>query len=133
MRTDSEIRRDALELPDVGGGYYEPAEECMALGRKLITSDALSRVNFADGADSLALEPGWDELCSQLEKSEYLFGIYLRRQFNVDRLQAVQIANIERLSDFEFQVAEGGITLLAYVALGEPQATIGALRAARDN
>lgn len=127
MISDQEIRLRALDRPYIGGGYYNPPEDCLAVGRSVAIPSSLESVSLELDEVTFGLAHAWDELTSQVRAGEYLFGIFERRLFKQDTLQAVLLADVERLSDFEFQVTAGSVRRVAYVAMTGAQARQGLL------
>lgn len=118
-RSDQEIYISTFNDVAVGGGYYSPAEECLHRGRKLTANATLEQLSTSNAGSTFVLESAWKDLSDQIRDDEYLIGIYRRRLFREEVLQAVQLPDVQRLGDFEFQVVSGAIDRIGFVAATE--------------
>lgn len=130
--TDLELKRDLVESPHPGGGYYWPPEECVAIGRKISTPEETWDKDQYNDATSRSLFDQWHHLSTQVAPDEVMFGIFERRLFGKQELQAVQVSDIFRMSEFELQVRSGSITRVEYVAIKKELASAGLLRDVGD-
>jgi hypothetical protein len=129
-RSDAEILRSSLQCGYVGGGYYNPVTEFLAVAR-LITSPLIERLSgmsyvevSMDGQPTFLIAGLFGELTSILRPDELLFGAYGRVRYPV----AVFVPSEERLMDFEEQVASGKIRRLGFFAIDRKQARVGMTR-----
>ena len=128
--TDLEIRHEVTARPHPGGGYFWPPEECFVIGRPIQYSDPLVQIASWREDESYELELLWAALSAQLEPGEYLFGLFGRRLFKRDEVQAVQISDVYRMAEFELQVRAGTVQRLGYIALTASEASEGLARGA---
>jgi hypothetical protein len=128
--TDLEIRQEITARPHPGGGYFWPPEECLVIGRTIHYSDPPAHNDSWREDESYELELLWATLFAQLGPGEYLFGLFSRRLFQRDEVQAVQISDVYRMAEFELQVQVGTIQRVGYVALLASAASEGLARGA---
>lgn len=129
MRTDQEIWEAVQSRFDVGGGYYNPVNECLTVGRPLcdaaveqLTSSVHGlNVTTGEAAPTHYASSMFARLTSLLTPNELLFGVYARPDFSF----AVYLFDEERLLQFEVQVADWKLERRSFLALNRDTATEG--------
>lgn len=123
-RSDEDVLRSARQRGYVGGGYFNPAEDCRRVGREL----PLPQVSARDRDNPThSLSDMWAALIASIHPNEVLFGVYRRLLMTQTVLQAVHLPDIERLADFETQVATGSVERVGFYALAADEADRGLL------
>jgi hypothetical protein len=117
--------KDILEMwsvqPDVGNGYVTPPTLATESGRQVdlgIDRPDLFRTNPASASDStFAISEYWSELNHSVGNDEFLVGVFVRRLFGSDTVQAVMMADVTTLLDFESQVDGERMRRVGYFAV----------------
>ncbi len=130
-RSDRAIWLSVQARFDVGGGYYNPPEECVEIGRPLAFDDLTQRLTGHPDIVVTTEEPQtfhtvalWRTARSHLSEGEVLMGVYR----NETHLFAVFIFDEERLLQFEIQVADWIVQRIGFYALQRTQADLGLMR-----
>jgi len=129
-RSDAEILRSSEDIGYVGGGYYNPSEEFLAIARQLSSplidwlSDGPHVELDLSAKPTYLMSELYRELTSKLRRDELLFGVYDNRRYKI----AVFLVNEERMMDFERQVLTRKLRRIAFFALASRQAEVGLVR-----
>jgi hypothetical protein len=131
LRSDLDILQTSLSTGYTGGGYYNPVEECVAVGR-LLTSPRLEELcklplrmsTDTDAEHTFHVAALYQELISLVARDEVVFPLYDTGRYKF----AVYIYSEERLIDFEVRVAAGALKRCGFLALDREQANKGLRR-----
>lgn len=128
--SDHEVFNASLEVGYIGGGYFNPVEEFIAVSRPL-TSEKLKNLLFdsemnleAHGEPTFFISNIYSELLTLISPREFLFGLYDNGKYKV----AILVRSKERLMDFEFQVLSGRILRCGFYGVDENAAKLGLRR-----
>lgn len=125
-RTDEEIVKSLNARAHVGGGYFNPVEGFLSVGRQLSTEDPgllpTYRMQQRNGGEpTYEISALWNALTDMLGADELLFGAYDRGSYWL----AAHIVDEERLMEFELEVVAGRLRRKGYYALEFTTATAG--------
>lgn len=129
-RSDAEILRASRERGHVGGGYYDPPDEFLAMARRLGSpliewfSEGPEVELTLDGKPTYLIAQLFRELTSRIRRDELLFAVYDNRRYRM----AVFVPTEERLMDFEQQIVTGKLRRVGFFALAARQAEVGLIR-----